>query len=55
MTFRSTAATVPVTPAGFSRRPLSNTRVRSLPRPRRDTVSTPEPPFTTNPPNWLLI
>ncbi len=55
MTFRSTAATVPLTPAGLSRRPLSRTRVRWLPRPRSETDSMPEPPLTTKPPNWELI
>src|SRR6187401_1722758 len=54
-TFRSAEPTEPREPAGATRRPLSSTRVREVPRPRSEMVFTPGPPSTTKPPKELLI
>ncbi len=55
MKFRSTGPTVPETPAGGMRRPLSRISERWAPRPRRDRVLMPSPPSTTKPVKVLLI
>ena len=48
ITFRSKAETLPRVPAGPTRRPLSRNSVRLAPRPRRESVCVPRPPFVTN-------
>ena len=49
MAFRSNDDTEPLTPDGPARRPLSSTNVRLAPRPRRESVLVPKPPFEGSP------
>ena len=48
MAFKSNDETEPPIPEGPARRPLSSTSVRLAPRPRREIVDVPRPPFSTN-------
>ena len=50
MAFRSTEASAPV-PPGTKRRPLTSTRVRWVPSPRRLTRVEPSPPLLA----WVLM
>jgi hypothetical protein len=55
ITLRSKGPTVPPTPAGPARSPLTRTRVRCAPRPNSDSVFTPGPPVVMKSVKKLLI